>query len=80
MVQIILFLPGYLSIILSLYIPHGSDNTFFVSNLVQNLIFLYIPHGSDNTELQDDLEAQVYSFISHMVQIILLVIFCKSSG
>ena len=53
-----------------LYIPHGSDNTFFKRPVPLWPSDLYIPHGSDNTETEEIKKAVSVDFISHMVQII----------
>jgi len=61
------------SVFLSLYIPHGSDNTKAEPTGLLPAEALYIPHGSDNTTcvVSLDLAVVLANFISHMVQIIL---------
>ena len=58
-----------------LYIPHGSDNTKPQQACqIWLRISLYIPHGSDNTKPRlFDVHHYQFYFISHMVQIILIL-------
>ena len=54
MVQIIplVKLFGVYSAFETLYIPHGSDNTYAIVQISKELDEkLYIPHGSDNTSI-----------------------------
>ena len=53
-----------------LYIPHGSDNTYFSHRCFITRHGLYIPHGSDNTLSCLCSLLKTSNFISHMVQII----------
>jgi len=74
MVQIILFfyIKASRPVPTMLYIPHGSDNTFFHTTqpFFWKSIILYIPHGSDNAQTDPRGAMNRTIFISHMVQII----------
>jgi len=51
-----------------LYIPHGSDESWYKAHLRKFRIKLYIPHGSDERTALVDYTGLKDSFISHMVQ------------
>ena len=44
-----IFKSALLSVFLLIYIPHGSDETFYLSALQKRDLSIYIPHGSDET-------------------------------
>ena len=52
----------------NLYIPHGSDETFFKKLRKQPKAYLYIPHGSDETTNGFINLMLLRCFISHTVQ------------
>jgi len=53
---------------LQLYIPHGSDESWYKAHLRKFHIKLYIPHGSDERQIQSIKSERHLYFISHMVQ------------
>jgi len=64
---------------ITLYIPHGSDETRRNGNGANVNIFLYIPHGSDETCNCIAQESCPLCFISHMVQMKLMHLCCCHS-
>jgi len=54
----------------NLYIPHGSDESYFYANVYLTHMPLYIPHGSDESSRIAWVTILILTvfFISHMVQ------------
>jgi len=53
----------------SLYIPHGSDESFSNASSKDEALTLYIPHGSDESKVVFRWDClALFFFISHMVQ------------
>ena len=53
---------------ITLYIPHGSDESWGFFRGWKKVISLYIPHGSDESSLLAMSSSMQLTFISHMVQ------------